>query len=75
MSETTDHCEDRSLVEQIRVERDSARQELADFRAWLTLKLGLAHRSSGPGGLTVLTTASDREIIAKIEQLMSSADT
>jgi hypothetical protein len=75
MPETTDRHDHRSTVEQIRAERDAARQELADLRAWLTLKLGLAHRSSGPDGLTVLTTASDREIIAKIDQLMSDPDT
>jgi hypothetical protein len=75
MPETTQSHDDRSALDEIRAERDAARQEPADLRAWLTLKLRLAHRAPGPEGLRVLTVASDREIIAKIEQLMSSTDT
>ena len=50
-------------------ERDALRQELADLRAWLSVKLGLLKREPGPGELTTLSVASDREIIAKIEEL------
>ncbi|MFD8494903.1 hypothetical protein [Amycolatopsis sp. NPDC059657] len=55
--------------EDVRAERNALRQELADLRAWLSVKLGLLKRAPGPSGLTVLSVASDREIIAKIEEL------
>jgi hypothetical protein len=40
----------------------------------LQAAVNLARHSSEPEGLTVLAVASDREIIAKIEQLISSTD-
>ncbi|MEU5632206.1 hypothetical protein ACH47C_23855 [Streptomyces rishiriensis] len=53
-----------------RQERDAAVRELASLRAWLTVKLGIAHRKpSGPHGLTVLEPATDAEIVAAVEQL------
>ncbi|WP_328615375.1 hypothetical protein OHS18_48335 [Amycolatopsis sp. NBC_00355] len=59
-----------AAIDALRAERDAARQELADLRAWLTVKLGLLHRAPGPQGITVLSVATDREIITKIEELM-----
>ncbi|SDW36872.1 hypothetical protein SAMN05421504_101402 [Amycolatopsis xylanica] len=55
--------------EDVRAERDALRRELGDLRSWLSVKLGLLKREPGPSGLTVISIASDREIIAKIEEL------
>jgi Domain of unknown function (DUF4279) len=54
---------------QVQAERDTLRRELGDLRAWLSLKLDLIHREAGPQEITVLTIASDREILAEIERL------
>lgn len=62
-----------SELERVRAERDKLHRELGDLRAWLTLKLKIAKRSPGPQGFTVLSVPSDREIIARIEQLMRDA--
>jgi hypothetical protein len=67
VGEPEDHEE---LFEDVRAERDAVRQELADLRAWLSVKLGLVERESGPGGLTTLSVASDKAIIAKSEELL-----
>ncbi|MFD8495906.1 hypothetical protein [Amycolatopsis sp. NPDC059657] len=55
--------------EDVRAQRDALRQELGDLRAWLSVKLGYSSRNLVLAGLTVLSVASDREIIAKIEEL------
>ncbi|WP_410672129.1 hypothetical protein [Amycolatopsis sp. cmx-4-68] len=62
MGEPEDHEEH---IEDVRAERDALRQELADLRAWLSVKLGLVERGPGPGGLTELSVASDKAIVAK----------
>ncbi|WP_156755888.1 hypothetical protein [Actinokineospora pegani] len=56
-------------IEDVRAERDALRQELADLRAWLSVKLGLIKHEPGPVGLTTLAVASDREIVAAVERL------
>jgi hypothetical protein len=65
---------DSSELHRLRAERDALRQELADLRAGLSVTLGILKRTPGPQGLTVLNAASDREIYAKIEALISDAD-
>lgn len=61
-------------LDRLWAERDALRRELGDLRAWLTVKLKLTNETPGPQELTVLSAASDQEIIAKIEQLMNDAD-
>jgi hypothetical protein len=56
-------------LEDVRAERDALRQELGDLRAWLSMNLKITKRQPDPAGLTTLTVASDREIIAAIERL------
>ncbi|REF00740.1 DUF4279 domain-containing protein [Thermomonospora umbrina] len=50
-------------------EQTAQPDDQADLRAWLSQKLDLIHREPGPQGITVLTSASDREILAEIERL------
>lgn len=60
----------RRELEVARQERDAAVRELASLRAWLTVKLDIAHRSpGGPHGITVLEPATDAEIVAAVERL------
>ncbi|MEU0504714.1 hypothetical protein [Nocardia sp. NPDC005998] len=56
-------------LHQISTERDTLERELGDLRARLCIKLGILDRRPGPQGITVLSTISDREIIAEIERL------
>ncbi len=64
----------RAELNQTRTERDTARRELGDLRAWVCKELGIIRRSPGPEGLTVLSVASDKEIIAAVVQLRAEVD-
>lgn len=57
-----------------RDERDAARRELDDLRAWLCKELGIVRRTPGPAGLLVLSAASDREIVAAVVKLRTEVD-
>jgi hypothetical protein len=57
----------------IRAERDALRRELLDLRAALCHTLGLVRRNPGPQGLTVLSVASDREILDEVYRLRDLA--
>lgn len=51
VSEPTDLRADSESYEDVRAERDALRQELADLRAWLSLKLNLVeHAHPAPKG-------------------------
>jgi hypothetical protein len=68
-----DMTPDETEGTQAQAERDAARRELGDLRAWLSQKLDILHREPGPQGITVAGIASDREIIAEIERLRAEA--
>ncbi|MGW7614028.1 hypothetical protein ACWGKW_43780 [Streptomyces sp. NPDC054766] len=55
-------------------QRDAIRRELGDLRAWLCRELGILRREPGPEGLTVLSVASDKEIVAAVAQLRAEID-
>ncbi|MFC1436220.1 hypothetical protein ACEZDB_36865 [Streptacidiphilus sp. N1-3] len=58
----------RELTE-ARAERDALRRELGDLRAWLCIKLGIVQEEQGPQGLTLLTVATDAEIVEEVQRL------
>ncbi|MFD7983566.1 hypothetical protein ACFV4M_09315, partial [Kitasatospora indigofera] len=64
----------RAELNQTRTERDTARRELSDLRAWLGKELEVIRRSPGPEGLTVLSVAGDKEIVAAVVQLRAEVD-
>lgn len=68
------HAVDSNDLDLIRAERDELRRELGNLRARLSVKLGLIRRPSGPHGITILGVASDHEIIAKVDLLVSNAE-
>ncbi|MEW1837523.1 hypothetical protein AB0392_06155 [Nonomuraea angiospora] len=60
-------------VEELIIERDALRRELADLRASLCFSLRKYHSEPGPQGLTVRSVLSDQEIFAEVERLRSIA--
>ncbi|OHV41505.1 MULTISPECIES: hypothetical protein [Pseudofrankia] len=60
-------------LSEIRAERDALRRELGDLRAHLCVALRLLHRGPGPQGITVLSVASDREIVEAVRRLVTNA--
>jgi hypothetical protein len=60
----------------IQAERDTLRRALLDLRAALCHAMRLVRRNpqSGPQGLTVLSLATDREIIDEAHRLRQLAD-
>lgn len=55
-------------------QRDAIRCELGELRAWLCRELGILRQEPGPHGLTVLSVASDKEIVAAVAQLRAEID-
>jgi hypothetical protein len=65
-----DSCEQtRHDLEAAQAESGTLRRELGDLRAQLCQALGILHEEPGPQGLTVLSVASDREILAEVRRL------
>ncbi|MDT3445818.1 hypothetical protein [Pseudofrankia sp. BMG5.37] len=60
-------------LSEIRAERDVLRRELGDLRAHLCVALRLMQREPGPQGITVLSVASDREIVEAVRRLVADA--
>ncbi|WP_329375681.1 hypothetical protein [Streptomyces sp. NBC_01483] len=55
-------------------QRDAIRRELGELRAWLCRELGILRQEPGPQGLTVLSIAPDKEIVAAVAQLRAEID-
>lgn len=55
-------------------QRNAIRRELGDLRAWLCRELGILRQEPGPQGLTVLSVAPDKEIVAAVARLRAEID-
>lgn len=64
----------QAALDEALAQRDAIRRGLGDLRAWLCRELGTVRREPGPEELTVLSVASDKEIVAAVAQLRAEID-
>ncbi|OKI13229.1 hypothetical protein [Streptomyces sp. CB03911] len=64
----------RELTE-VRAERDALRRDLGDLRARLCITLGILREEPGPQGITVVSVATDPEIVEEVQRLQEEPAT
>ncbi|MCX5208147.1 hypothetical protein OG689_02285 [Kitasatospora sp. NBC_00240] len=65
----------RCELSAVRAERDALRRDLGDLRTRLCIRLGILRKEAGPQGTTIVSVATDPEIVEEVQRLQDELAT